>query len=67
MFLGKRRTFGGVDELLSQKVKTGGVAVLKNGDRFIYYLVTKPHSLDKPTYANLALSLGAMRDHMVIE
>lgn len=56
-----------MDELLSQKVKTGGVAVLKNGNRFIYYLVTKPHSLDKPTYANLSLSLGAMKDHMVIE
>lgn len=60
-----KKHFGGTDELLAQKAKTGGVAVLKHNDRFVYYLVTKPWSTDKPTYANLARSLGAMREHMV--
>lgn len=60
-----RRKFNGVDELLKQQVKTGGVAVLKDGDRYVYYMVTKRWSTEKPTYADLSLSLGAMRDHMV--
>lgn len=52
-------------ELKRQQVATGGVAVLKDADRFVYYLVTKDRSTQKPTYDNLALSLAAMRDHMV--
>lgn len=61
----KRRKFDRVAELQSQKVSTGGVAVLKDSNRFIYYLVTKDRSTEKPKYPNLAKSLAAMRDHMV--
>lgn len=61
-----RKQFKKVDELLSQNVETGGVAVLKDNKRFIYYLVTKPFSYGKPTYESLDLSLAAMRQHMVI-
>lgn len=59
-----KQTYGKVDELKSQNVKSGGVAVLKDDERFIYYLVTKPESYGSPTYADLRSSLGAMRSHM---
>uniref|UniRef100_A0A1I8NP22 Macro domain-containing protein n=2 Tax=Stomoxys calcitrans TaxID=35570 RepID=A0A1I8NP22_STOCA len=57
--------YGQVDQLKSQGVKTGGVAVLNDNKRFIYYLVTKDKNLDKPTYESLKNSLYAMRDHMI--
>lgn len=59
-----RETYGKVDELRSQNVKTGGVAILKDQERFIYYLVTKPMSYGSPTYEDLKSSLSAMRSHM---
>lgn len=59
-----RQTYGKVDELRSQKVKSGGVAVLSDENRFIYYLVTKPESYGSPTYDDLRLSLTAMKSHM---
>ncbi|XP_017600855.1 PREDICTED: O-acetyl-ADP-ribose deacetylase 1-like, partial [Corvus brachyrhynchos] len=34
-----KKKFGGVQELLDQKKKTGEVAVLRRDDRYIYYLV----------------------------
>lgn len=60
-----RQLFGRVDELISQKIKTGGVAVLQDSERFIYYLVTKEFTYDKPTYESLTSSLNAMKDHVV--
>ncbi|XP_073824343.1 terminal ADP-ribose protein glycohydrolase 1 isoform X3 [Musca autumnalis] len=59
-----KQIFGKVDELLSQGAQTGSVAVLKDNQRFIYYLVTKDQSWDKPTYNSLRSSLEAMREHM---
>ncbi|EAT35644.1 AAEL000348-PA [Aedes aegypti] len=59
-----KQVFKQVDELKAQKVGVGGVAVLKDGERFVYYLVTKRGSMDKPTYADLTKSLEAMRKHM---
>lgn len=57
--------FGQVDNLKAQNVKTGGLAVLKDSERYIYYLVTKAGSYAKPTYPDLMSSLSAMKDHMV--
>mmetsp|Transcript_24111 Transcript_24111/g.28072 ORF Transcript_24111/g.28072 Transcript_24111/m.28072 type:complete len:190 (-) Transcript_24111:134-703(-) len=59
-----RDQFKRVDELQRQHVDVGGVAVLTDRNRFIYYLVTKPRFHDKPTYASLAASLTAMFSHM---
>lgn len=60
-----RDIFGQIDNLKSQKVKPGGVAVLKDNNRYVYYMVTKELSRGKPTYFTLNESLHAMRDHMV--
>lgn len=45
--------------------KTGNVAVLKDNDRFIYYLITKVKYSDKPTYDSLKESLIKMKSHAV--
>lgn len=55
--------FGGVEELLQQNKKTGDVAVLKRGNRYVYYLVTKYKFYNKSTYSNLRRSLAAMKTH----
>jgi len=55
--------FAGVPELLAQKVVPGGCAVLRRGDRHVYYLVTKEEYFHKPTYATLRASLLAMLAH----
>lgn len=62
-----RDKFGQIKNLKEQRQKVGGVAVLKDNDRFIYYLVTKSHSYKKPTYEDLLLSLKAMKRHMIKE
>lgn len=59
-----RQTYGRIDELAAQKVKSGGVAVLNDDKRFIYYLVTKPESYGSPTYDDLRSSLSAMKSHI---
>lgn len=59
-----RRKFGNVSNLRRQSAKTGEVAVLKCGKRYIYYLVTKKMSTQKPKINDLLESLIAMRLHM---
>lgn len=63
-FLFSRQLFGQVDKLKSQNQRAGGVAVLKDGQRYIYYLVSKNETYSKPTYQDLSYSLEAMRKHM---
>lgn len=46
-------------------MKTGGVAILKDNDRYIYYMVTKELAYHKPTYQTLSSSLWAMKEHMM--
>jgi O-acetyl-ADP-ribose deacetylase (regulator of RNase III) len=59
-----KKRFGGVDELRAQRKHTGDVAVLQpSPGRFVYYLVTKPRYMDKPTLEDLTSSLMAMRAH----
>ncbi|XP_034247461.1 serine/arginine repetitive matrix protein 2-like [Thrips palmi] len=57
-----RSKFGRVDDLLSQNKTVGEVAVLKDSQRFIFYLVTKKRYFNKPTERTLQCSLLAMRE-----
>ncbi|BFF99160.1 uncharacterized protein DMAD_07126 [Drosophila madeirensis] len=59
-----RCKFGQMDELKRQHRHTGNVAVLEQGGRFIYNLVTKERSHEKCTYTALYYALLAMREHM---
>ena len=45
-----REKIGRVDEIRDQKAGVGGVAVLRDGARFIYNLVTKESMLDIITF-----------------
>lgn len=60
-----RDKFGQIDKLKEQGVTAGGVAILKDDERFIYYLISKNNTYKKPTYQDLFLSLNAMKSHMV--
>ncbi|XP_070555663.1 ADP-ribose glycohydrolase OARD1-like [Ptychodera flava] len=59
------KRFGGVQELLAQGVKPGGVAVLQRENRYIYYMVTKEKYWQHPTYQDVQSSLDALRNHCV--
>jgi hypothetical protein len=41
------------------------VAILKRGDRDVFYLITKKTAYDKPTLDSLRSSLEKMRDEVV--
>lgn len=58
-----RDRFGRVPELRSQGKGVGDVAVLPDGQRYIYYLVTKQRYFHKPTLRDLEQSLGALKCH----
>ncbi|XP_068141896.1 ADP-ribose glycohydrolase OARD1 [Drosophila tropicalis] len=60
-----RNKFGQLGVLQQQNVQPGGVAIIKDGQRFIYNLVTKQCSWGKPTYQFMHSSLTAMRQHMI--
>lgn len=59
-----KERFGRVDDLRQQQVQPGGVAFIRDGDRYIFYLVTKWFSNGKPTYCSLFRSLSALKDKL---
>ena len=58
-----RDKFGRIDELKQSGAGVTDIAVLKEGNRFIYNLVTKEVYSGKPTYDHLRQCLEKMRDH----
>jgi O-acetyl-ADP-ribose deacetylase (regulator of RNase III) len=60
-----KQRFNGVDELRRQNVQVGGVAVLADEGRYIYYLVTKERYFRKPTLESLRSSLMQMKSHCI--
>jgi len=58
-----RDKFGRIEELKQSGASVTEIAVLKEGNRFIYNLVTKVVCSGKPTYDNLRQCLQKMRDH----
>lgn len=58
--VGFRSRFGGVEQLLAQRVPVGGCAHLIVPDgRLVLYLVTKARYNDKPTYDTFGSALAA--------
>ena len=60
-----KNKFGRVDELKAQWKQVGECAVLMDGPRFVYYLVTKEKFFHKPKLESIKASVHAMRDHCV--
>ncbi|XP_016984516.1 ADP-ribose glycohydrolase OARD1 [Drosophila rhopaloa] len=60
-----RNKFGQLLNLQNQNVQPGGVAIIQDQQRYIYYLITKKYSWGKPSYELLHNSLIAMRQHMI--
>ncbi|RNA12503.1 O-acetyl-ADP-ribose deacetylase 1 [Brachionus plicatilis] len=52
-----KKRFGSVDQLIGQRVKTGGCAFIKLDSRYIFYLVTKKLFYFKPSYSSVEKSL----------
>jgi len=60
-----RQKFGRIQEIEECKADIGSIAVLNDGSRYIYNLVTKEKYYSKPTYENLRQSLEKMKEHAV--
>ena len=58
-----RQNFKNVGALVEQGARVGHIAVLEHEGRYIYYLVTKKYSTEKPRLEDLFSSLEKMRDH----
>lgn len=57
----RRKDFGCVEELKSQGKKVGQVAFLKKGQRYIYYMITKALSRQKPALYQMILAIQSLR------
>ena len=57
-----KKKFGRVDEIKRQNIKTGGVAYIQDGERFVFYLITKERYFHKPSYTSLKNSLFSLRE-----
>lgn len=57
-----RKDFNNVGELLDQRKTVGEVAVLEQGTRFIFYLITKQNSSGKPTMETVRQAIKSLRD-----
>lgn len=56
-----RLKYGRVVELLEQRKKIGEVAVLQDNQRYIFYMVTKSLSYEKPTKENMRRAIESLR------
>jgi len=57
-----RARFGNQEALLAQRCGIGDVAVLADGHRFVFYLVTKERYFHKPGYDAMQSTLLRLRD-----
>lgn len=60
-----KKNFQSQELLLSQQQGPGGLAILADNYRFLYYLVTKNKFCDKPTYETLYSSLLCLKEHVL--
>lgn len=57
-----KEKFGNVNRLINQEKKVGECAILKHEKRHIFYLITKKHYSDKPTYKSVKACLIDMKE-----
>nr|XP_006009857.1 PREDICTED: O-acetyl-ADP-ribose deacetylase 1-like [Latimeria chalumnae] len=57
--------FGRLQELKSQNKKVGEVAVLEDGKRYLYYMITRSTYSYKPRYEDLEKCLQVVKAHCV--
>lgn len=50
---------------MDQRPNVGTVAYLQHKNRFIYYLITKEYSNNKPTYNSLTAAIKKLRDLII--
>ena len=60
-----KQKYGRVATLRAQVRQVGGCAVIKDGSRWLFYLVTKPRYFLKPTYHTLELALISLKQHLL--
>ena len=60
-----KKKFGRLDELRRAKARIGETVVLREGRKYLYYLVTKQNYFDKPTNCTLRQALIQMKNHAV--
>ena len=60
-----KKKFGRLEELRRAKARIGETVVLKEGRKYLYYLVTKQKYFDKPTNCTLKQALIQMKNHAV--
>lgn len=58
-----KEKFGNVQNLKDQNKQIGDIAVLKDNNRFVYYMITKERFYNKPTYESVKESLESVKEH----
>ena len=51
-------------DLAKTERSVGDIAVLQEGNKFVYNLITKQHYWEKPTYESLECALETLRIHL---
>lgn len=60
-----RDKFGMIDELINAKKKGGDCAIIRDEERFIYYLITRESSSDAPSHHKFEKAMKTARNHML--
>lgn len=53
-----------VDELRALNKNVGDVAIIKHGNRYIFYLITKERVHDYPTYQSMEMTLKRLKHYI---
>jgi hypothetical protein len=61
-----RDKYGSMEYLIGQNKQIGEVAILRIEEGFVFYLVTKEHYYDKPTYKSMENSLKSLHRILVL-
>lgn len=60
-----REKYGMIDELRNAKKKGGDCAIIRAGEQYIYYLVTRENSSDAPSHYKFETAMKKARNHML--